>query len=276
MESPGDSWVFTRKAVMGTIAKALKLLDFLSVSRPELGLAEFTRLAGQDKATVYRHLTELARNGFLDLDPNSKRYRMGPAVLRLAHVREMTIPARDAVAPIAKRLSREIGELVHVSILHGTVLSCLVHADINAHGTRVHFEEAAPLPLHATASGIALFTYSDPTLLPSVLAQPLTRFTDQTLTEPEDIRRAIDATRSTGFSVMDRTYDEEVSSVAVPVFDKSDRSIGAVAVAVPISRMNSALESTIKTLLMDGGEQISSALGGVVHEELKEVWRHAR
>jgi len=266
---------YTCKVVMGTISKALKLLDFLSVGRPDLGLAEFTRLAGQDKATVYRHLTELTRNGFLDLDPSSKRYRMGPAVLRLAHVRETTLPARDAVAPIAKRLSREIGELVHVSILHGEVLSCLVHADINAHGTRVHFEEASPLPMHATASGIALFAYSDPKLVENILTRPLTRFTDQTPTEPEDIRRAIDATRSSGFSVMDRSYDEEVSSVAVPVFDKSDRSVGAVAVAVPISRMNPVLESTIKLQLMEGGEQITSALGGTVREELKEAWRHA-
>lgn len=260
---------------MGTITKALKLLDYLSVDRPDLGLAEFTRLAGQDKATVYRHLTELTRNGFLDLDPSTKRYRMGPAVLRLAHVRETTLPARDAIAPIAKQLSRDIGELVHVSILRGGVLSCLVHADINAHGTRVHFEEAAPLPMHATASGIALFAYSDPNLVDTVLTGPLTRYTDHTLTEPEDVRRAIDATRSTGFSVMDRSYDDEVASVAVPVFDKSDRSVGAVAVAVPISRMNRALANTIKSRLMAGGEQISGALGGVVREELKEAWRHA-
>ena len=260
---------------MGTITKALNLLNFLSSDNPDIGLAEFTRLAGQDKATVYRYLTELQENGFLELDSASKRYRMGPAVLRLANVRETTLPARDAVAPIVKRLSREIGELVHVSMLHGDVLTCLAHADINAHGTRVHFRETDPLPLHATASGIALLAYSEPGLLDHVLAEPLTRFTQYTFTEANQIREAINQTRSTGFSTMDRSYDEEVSSVAVPVFGKRDHPVGAVAVAVPISRMTGQLKKTIRTQLVHGGKEISRALGGAVRQDLEEVWRHA-
>ena len=188
--------------------------------------------------------------------------------------REVTLPARDAIAPITKALSREIGELVHVSMLHGDLLTSLVHADINAHGTRVHFDDAAPLPLHATASGIALFAYSDPGFFEKALARTLPRYTDHTFTELAQIRKAVDQTRSVGFSIMDRTYDEEVSSVAVPVFGKYDVSVGAVAVAVPISRMSPTLEHLIKVQLIEGSEKISHALGGVVRDDLREAWRH--
>ena len=106
---------------MGTITKALELLNFFSRSRPEIGLGEFVRLSGRDKATVHRHLVELEANGFLDQHPDTRAYRLGPALLRLSGVREITHPVRSVLRPIVTQMADDLGELVHVSLIQAAL-----------------------------------------------------------------------------------------------------------------------------------------------------------
>ena len=54
---------------MGTISKALGLLDHFTPEKSEIGLSEFQRLSGYSKATTYRHLVALHEAGFLEQDP---------------------------------------------------------------------------------------------------------------------------------------------------------------------------------------------------------------
>ena len=90
---------------MGTITKALTLLTHFSSGRGEIGLANFVRLSGGDKATVRRHLVELEKNGFLEQHPEARGYRLGPAVLRLASVREKHLPIRSTIKPIVSQIN---------------------------------------------------------------------------------------------------------------------------------------------------------------------------
>ena len=126
---------------MGTITKALKLLTHFSSDRGEIGLASFVRLSGGDKATVRRHLVELEQNGFLEQHPETRSYRLGPALLRLASVREKHFPIRAGITPIVDKMAAELGELVHASLLQGGVMSPVYHFDPLRHGLRVIFDE---------------------------------------------------------------------------------------------------------------------------------------
>jgi len=90
---------------MGTISKALDLLGHFSSTRSQIGLTEFVTLTRRDKATVHRHLSELEQNGFLEQHPQTRAYRLGPALLRLAAVREAAFPMR-AAAPHRQGLVR--------------------------------------------------------------------------------------------------------------------------------------------------------------------------
>ena len=257
---------------MGTITKALNLLNFFSISRPEIGLTEFRRLSRQDKTTVHRHLTELAENGLLEQNPDTRRYRLGPAILRLAAVRERIFPARQAVAPIVNSLSEELGELVHVSLLQGDSLSPLCYRDASIHGTRVFFDEAEMLPPHATSSGHAVLAFGPNDLLERVLAEPLTRFTKFTVTDADQLRREVQAVSRTGIAKLAQRFETEVSSIAVPIFDAKPDACGALAVATPTSRLTATLQQHIISSLKRGSRSVSSALGGAVPEPLARIW----
>ncbi|WP_269585954.1 IclR family transcriptional regulator [Roseibium sp. Sym1] len=260
---------------MGTITKALNLLNHFSASRPEIGLTEFRKLSGQDKATVHRHLVELTANGFLEQNPGTKGYRLGPAILRLAAVRERLFPARTLVAPLVEQLAAELGELVHVSLREGNHLSPLYHHDALIHGTRVYFDEAELLPLHATASGLAMLAFGPDQLLADLLKKPLRAWTSHSITDPQVLKDAVEKVREDGIAFVDQGFETHVSSFAAPVFGDRLEAIGTIAVAAPTVRMTEDLKSKIRRDLISTAAEVTDKLGGLVPTDLKRIWHHA-
>ena len=90
---------------MSTVDKALGVLALFSETRMSLGLSEAARLLDWDKATVQRYLASLEGQGFLEKDPLTRAYHLGPAVTRLAAVREITYPIETAVKNVAARIA---------------------------------------------------------------------------------------------------------------------------------------------------------------------------
>jgi IclR family acetate operon transcriptional repressor len=248
---------------MGTITKALEMLNLFSRTKPEIGLGEFVRLTGRDKATVHRHLVELERNGFLEQHPATRAYRIGPAILRLSSVREATHPVRKLLRPIVDRLADEVGELAHASLLQGDQLSPIFHADPRRHGTQVHFDEAEMLPLHATSSGLAVLAFSSPAFANRILSGALPPFTEKTISDPARLKRILEDIRSTGIGMAEQTFDQEVASEGAPIFDASGKPVGALAVAVPMVRASDEKMAAIRSALLAAAQVATTSLGGV-------------
>ncbi|MTH98991.1 MULTISPECIES: IclR family transcriptional regulator [Alphaproteobacteria] len=258
---------------MGTTTKSLKLLDHFSAAQPEIGLSSLARLSKRDKASVYRSLNELAELGFVEQNRHTKRYRLGPTVIRLANVREATVPIKDAVAEPLAQLVSAVRETAHVTLLNGTGLIVAEFCQSRHHGTRVEIETADILPLHATASGCAIMAFADPGLIDRVLSAPLQSITQNTVTDPALIRSKVDDARRIGFGLSDGEYESDVCSMAAPIFDPNNDCIGAVSVACPKSRLDTELKFQIRENLKPAARAISSACGGQVPPTLEEIWK---
>ena len=247
---------------MGTITKALELLDYFSSSRSEIGLGEFVRLSQRDKATVHRHLTELEQNGFLEQDSASRAYRLGPALLRLSAVREAAFPVRRLMRPIVTQLAETLGELAHVSLLQNDMLSPVFHADPRRHGTQVYFDESERLPLHATSGGMAVLAVLPASHRDRILSAPLPAITADTPTDPAQVIAMIQNVRQQGFSQMQSSFDAEVASQGAPLFGQSGKVIGALSVAVPVGRATDENWSQINAALRQAARAATLSLGG--------------
>ena len=255
---------------MGTISKALKLLNFFSEDTPEIGLMDFKKLSGQDKATTHRHLTELAANGFIEQNPETRKYRLGAAVLRLSAVRERTFPARRIVSQWTKVLAEEIGELVHASLIQGSTVSPLCFHDGAKGATRIHFSEAEILPMHATASGLAALAFGPSGLLEKITSAELQPYTKKTPTDPVSIEHMVEETRANGYAFSDQAYEDEVTSVAVPFYENRPTASGTIAVAIPNSRISTTDIDAVVRHLWRVSAAISDELGGALPPQLKE------
>lgn len=257
---------------MGTITKALKLLNHFSSDRGEIGLASFVRLSGGDKATVRRHLIELVQNGFLEQHPETKSYRLGPAILRLATVRETHFPVRNAVRPVIDQLAEHLGELVHASLLQGDVMSPVYHRDPQKHGLRVIYDAGEVLPLHATASGLAMLAFGPQEVVDTVLSQDLRSYSPTTVVTRSDLMHLIACTRDRGYSFSDQYLTKEIVSFGLPFYGIEGTAIGTLAVPLPQSRLSPDLHREILGSLFQASKEISRSCGGEVPRHLLEKW----
>jgi len=255
---------------LSTVSKAIDLLSWFSVERAQIGLAEFQRLTGRDKATTYRYLSALEESGLLEQDSQTRAYRMGPAVLRLAHVREATVPRRSGVRLVLPALAEATGELAHASILQGTSLVTLTDHASTRHSARVVLDEPV-LPLHATGSGLAVLAVADHALLKATLKK-LDRYTDKTHTSKAALEEAVQQTRQTGFGIIDQAYEEGVFGIGVPLFDSSNSVAGAVAVASVATRVTAESIDIIKRELITAARQITRSWGGTIPVKLDQLW----
>lgn len=253
---------------MGTVVKALSLLDLFSEARPELGLSEIARLSGNDKATTRRLLVALCQGGLVEQVHQSRAYRIGPGVLRLAQLREAHLPIEAIVTPILARLSEEVNETAHFSLASADVL-CTVGFREPGRAHRVRLERGERLPFHATASGIAFLAFS-PAVAEATLKSKLRRHTKHTVVDADALRARIEQARKDGFAISKEGYEDGVFGLAAPMFDRNNHAIGSVAVAAPLARVDAKAQTLIRKAVSRAASDIHVALGGTARRAMTE------
>ena len=245
-----------------TLDKALGLLNHFNAQQPSLGLSEMARQAKLDKATTRRLLLSLMRNGLIEQDPESRAYTLGAELLRLAHVRESTVPLQSTVQPILEKLANETGETAHFSVLSGDHL-VTAHRVESTHSLRVSVNYDDPLPLHCTASGLAFLSHQSDEFIQTVLEKPLRAYTTSTQTDPDFIYDNILQARTMGFAHIKHGFEDEAEGLAAGVFSKAGFVIGAVAVVAPSLRMNELQFSTMHDSVIQAAASLTRAQGGI-------------
>lgn len=244
-----------------TVVKALSLLNHFSEDRPELGLTELARLSSLDKAAVHRMMGAMVESGLVEQQSESRAYRLGAGVLRLARVRETAFPIHSIVQPILETLRQEVDETVHASLLSGRALANIGTVE-STRGSRVSLQAGEILPLHSTASGLAVLAFADPDLRDKTLNDPLTARTRHTVTDPDELQSRINLVAQQGFSISDQTNEEDVHGIAAPIFDQSGWACGAVSVSTPSHRMSEDHRRRSIAAVLTAAQAITEQTGG--------------
>lgn len=260
---------------MGTVAKALDLLDCFTQGRPRIGLSDLARLSGTNKATCFRLMSELQARGFVEQDPATREYRLGPAVLRLAALREASVPTREAAMPVLERMAESTGETAHLSLLVAGRLTTLAFVYARMHGVRVMMEDADVLPFHATASGQAVLAFLPDAEREAILARPLDSATPLTLTDAGALRDRLALIRALGWAETASTFETDVHGFAAPLFAPGGACAGAVALAVPAPRVTAAQHGRLAAEVVRAGAEITALWGGQPPEALAAAWAAA-
>jgi len=246
------------KRRMSTIGKALALLDSLCELDRDIGLSDLARLSALDKATTRRFLVELEKYGFVEQDGETRKYRLGAAPVRLARIRQARFPFASVAAPFVKALADAVGETVHLSEFAGGRLAT-IHVEDSTQAHRVIVDVGATLPLHATASGLAFLAFLPKAEADRALARPLQRFSPETVIDADAVRTLLAETAARGFSVNRQGFETGVISAAAPIVAPNGRPVGALAVAAPIARADSAK-------ILDIGERTAAAAGAIAEK----------
>lgn len=246
---------------MSTVGKALALLNLVASLETDIGLTDLARLAGLDKATTRRFLVELEHYGFIEQDEASRKYRLGAAPVRLARIREARFPLLRTAIPFIKALSETTGETCHLAeFSHGELRS--LHVEASSRANRVNVEVGITLPLHATASGLALLACLEPAKVKTLIKQPLEAFTRETVTDILVLEKNLIETRSRGWSINNNGLEAGVISAAAAIIGPEGQPVATLAVAAPEARIDELALRKLGKSVAETAERLSAALFG--------------
>ena len=249
---------------MTTEDKAMTVLRQFSLERLEIGLNDMARLTGEDKAVVRRILVALMNNGFVEQNPETRRYFLGSGFLALARLREATVPMVRATQIVSAWLSRKTNETVHVSIAGQTGMSTVAY-DLPPRGNVINLRPADRYPFHSSSSGLAYLAFCTPGTRERLLDLPRERLTRFTVVDADALRALCAATRAAGHACTRNPVEVGVASVAMPFVLGAEEPSGTIAIAVPDLNLTAEHERFLVETLRAGVKRLEAALTGETH-----------
>jgi IclR family pca regulon transcriptional regulator len=227
-----------------SLERGLAILALFTSGRPLLGVSEIGRALDLSHSTAHRYVATLAALRYLQQDPDTKRYRLGPRVLDLGFSAVNSMAVRRASAPHLQRLSDETGHTVNLAILDG---SDIVYVD-RCRAARPRQRDidldlhiGARLPAYCTAMGKALLAFLPEDRLAAVLEHvELVARGPNTIVDEAVFRDELAQIRETGIAVNDEELAYGLRSIAAPISTRAGEVSAALNLAVHRSMASTA------------------------------------
>jgi DNA-binding IclR family transcriptional regulator len=116
-------------------------------------------------------------------------------------------------------------------------------------------------PAHCTSVGKVLLAYRSAETVGQVIENGLTRYTQNTITEPAALTAELASIRARGTAIDDEEIEVGLRCVAAPIRDHSGHVIAAISVAGPVQRMTKKLVQTTIPHVVASADAISRRLG---------------
>ena len=200
-----------------SVKKAFEILRALSSSKEGLGVSEIARGLNMAKSTVHGMTSTLEGLGAVTRDPHTKRYRLGLTLFELGRLAYSQIDLKTLARPIIEELMEKTQASVFLGILnwdHVTVLDIVE--------SRQDLKITAPIgttmSLFAGAVGkVFLASMEESQSQKIIRSKGLTRFTKNTIVDPELYYQELENVRKKGYAVDDEEYILGVRAVASPI-----------------------------------------------------------
>ena len=142
----------------------LRLMDLLEhmvrEGRP-LSLPEAVAACGWPKPTVHRMLVQLEAGGWLQREPDGRRYALAPRLLRLSEDTLGASTQHGVRHAVLRQLVEEVGESCNLTALSGSEVIYLDRVETPA-PLRFYLHPGSRVPVHCSASGKVFLSQMSP------------------------------------------------------------------------------------------------------------------
>jgi IclR family acetate operon transcriptional repressor len=246
-----------RSARVGSVARALALLEALAANPAGLGVGELARSIGVTPSSASRLLATLEDGGLVRRSARGP-FQLGVRLLALADSATEGLEVRELAAPMLRELVASTGETVTLSI-PGTEAAVTVDFVSGPGAVTSRARVGRPSVPHATAVGKVLLAFAPH---PPATAVPLTRYTERTIVDRDELARQLAAVRRRGWAEATGERDPELHAVAAPVFARGGVLAAIIGVQGPATRLTRARLREVRPELVEAAGRLTSALGG--------------
>lgn len=220
-----------------SLDRAIELLRLVSANdREGERLSDLVTASGLPQPTVHRLLKQLVEGGLVMQDAD-RRYRLGHFAYELGLAAASHFGLRQQCAPFLARISQETGDTAFLMVRSGADSFCLDRRSGAFPIQVLTVEIGKRRPLGIGGGGLALLAFMPDAELPGVMARIEPKLADYGgLTRAVLLELVAQARRSGHASITDYAV-AGVTSIGVPVRDRTGQLVGAISVSAMAPRM---------------------------------------
>lgn len=236
------------------VDRALDILLAFTPTDSELSAGELLKRVDLSRPTLYRLLSTLEQNGFVVKVGDPQRFRLGPAVARLAHVWTSTQDLGALAQPMMQRLRERTGETVALFVPQGVYRVCVAELPSNQ---PLSFKRGVGYSERVVrgASGRAILAHL------AVEEAGLREFAADTDVDVSDYPKELEAIRKRGYATSRDELLQGAVAIAAPFFNGAGVVAGSIAVFGPSARVHVPEVEAFGKLLVEEARALSKALG---------------
>ena len=242
-----------------SVENTFSLLEVLADNGLELGIAELCKKISLPKGTVHRLLGTLKNLGYIEQNPQNRKYRLTIKIFNLGAAVTDRVGLVQII-PHMKKLSLKFNETVNLAILDRDEITYLY--SVGSDNTlKLDLRIGSHQPAYCAAGGKILLAYLNEQELDGYLQRvKLKSYTPYTITSKEYLKKDLKLIRERGYSFVNEEYMQGVSCVAVPLKDQQGKVCAGLSFSVPTVRMDKeklpqlidSLISTAKKITIPG------------------------
>ena len=242
-----------------SIENVFSLLEVLADNGIELGIAELCKKIFLPKGTVHRLLGTLKNLGYIEQNPQNRKYYLTAKIFKLGTAVTDKIGLVQII-PYMKKLSQQFNETTNLAIMDRDEIIYLY--SVSSDNTlKLDLRIGSNQPAYCAAVGKVLLAFLSEKELDGYLQRvKLKSYTPYTITSKEYLKRDLKLIREKGCSFANEEYMVGVSCVAVPIKDQQGKVCAGLSFSVPTVRMDKeklpqlidSLISTAKKITIPG------------------------
>ncbi|HET7047789.1 MAG TPA: IclR family transcriptional regulator [Solirubrobacteraceae bacterium] len=243
---------------VGSVARAIALLDALAESEAGVGVNELARRIGVNASTASRLLATLEQGGLVERAPGGP-YRLGLKLVALSDRVLSRLDVRERARPWLLTLVDETGETATLSV-PGAGAAITVDV-VPAPSSVVSMARLGrPSVSHATAAGKVMLAFGGDAALSR--GTELTAYTERTITDPDALVRELAVVRERGIAEAVGEREPDLAAMAAPVLGRGDELVAILGVQGPVGRLPAAKRRALEQPLRRAAAEVGRLLGG--------------
>lgn len=248
-----------------TVLVGIRLLQMVAQASGPGTLTEIAKRTGMSPSRTYRYLASLTQAGFLEQDPGTGRYDLGPAAIELGISATARLDPIRMASDLMSDLTDTVG-LVSILSVWGSNGPTVIRAEVGRLETAIHVREGTNVSTVTTSVGRIFLAYM-PAEEISALADRHRKEWNAAAPKPKRITAAEmeklrGDVRAHGLSCAIGLRNPSIAALAAPVFGPNGRLSMCVALMGIIGSFDTGFEGRPATELKKTAERLSRLLGG--------------
>jgi IclR family pca regulon transcriptional regulator len=216
----------------------MAVLELFETARQELSLTEIVARTDIGRSAAQRFVYSLHQLQYLSRNPETRRYSLGPKVLRLYRGYVGGRSMLQRAQPVLRQLNASTQECVSwVELAEHEIM--VVESLGSPHVTSVTLVPGMRFEAVSASSGQVLLAHGSKAAAAAVFARAgLTARQRAGTADAAAFAQLLGRVRVQGYAMTEKAYDGDTLSISAPVLDVQGQAVGAINLSVPRTRFD--------------------------------------